>query len=531
MREVFARLIDPPAFRAWLRGLRAPQLRLALRLCLPAVVIGIVLRAVVLFHMPFAFVHNDTADLVETPEVLLTKAGLHIEGKKTFLVPFVYCVPALLHLPILGFLAVFQHLLGIANILLCGLLTFCWLRCWKWLIVPITILMALQPVLLWYEHAALAEIYAITGLLLVALCATLFARQPNRYSLGMLLAALLFMAGARPEGQLFALFSIVLVARVLWGKWREFGIGVSVVSAWTAFLFLITKTGQSGLLLFTSVVHLSPPTLWFSPGVAEATAPIAAEAARQWNATPPAPKLVPLRKDLQKQLIDWQVEQGIDNADARKRVNTLARRAGMEIALRNLTSMPTLAVEKFVIAHRELPALGFGDYAVEGQLDALTDDGGHAMESAPLLWHHPMESAEDARAFLVETYRPLPGNFADRLQEWWVSFSLCPLLPIVMPGSQVDRVPVGGLPWLYAAGLLGILCLAIRDREPLGFHQLWGAFLIAIFVLIMVTANIRARFRVIFEPFWILYAFALLDSLLILTNRLRPSRRPATPAQ
>ena len=100
-----------------------------------------------------------------------------------------------------------------------------------------------------------------------------------------------------------------------------------------------------------------------------------------------------------------------------------------------------------------------------------------------------------------------------------------------MPGSQVDRVPVGGLPWLYAAGLLGILCLAIRDREPLGFHQLWGAFLIAIFVLIMVTANIRARFRVIFEPFWILYAFALLDSLLILTNRLRPSRRPATPAQ
>lgn len=500
-----SRLIDPPALRAFLRRVDTPELRLGLRLCLPAALAAVLLRAWLLAHMPAAFVHNDTPTIVETADTLVTRGAWVLDGKKTFLAPLVACIPALLHVPVLPFLAVVQHLLGVLDVFLVGLLVLGWFRFWRWLIVPATLLIALNPVLLWYEHTALAETWAVTGVLLVALAGTAFAKIPCRYTFALLLGATLFMAGARPEGRLFALFALALVVRGFWGNLRALRIAVPVMLVWTAIIFALTRTSQSGLLLLTSVIHLSPPHLTLSPGVAEALAPLAAQARAEW-ARPNAPKLVPLRKAIEKRVVAFQT--GVPSRQAEKRVNSICSRASLEIALRNLPALPALAVRKFQIAHRELPSGDFDIYPLAGQFDALYGNGDDDknVRYARLFWGRPLSNEADARAFLQSEYRPLPG-----LSTWlraWIGAGASPLC----------------LPWLYTAAFLGLIALAARDR-PLGFHQLWGAFLLGLWLIIMVTANIRARFRVPFEPLWTLYALALLDSVLILGARWLPRRR------
>ncbi len=500
---------DAPRLRAFLAGARRPDFRLALRLCLPAALLGLVLRAWLLAHMPAAFVHNDTAAIVETAQRLLDHGTFSLDPKKTFLAPALACVPALFHLPVLPFFAVTQHLLGLVTIFLGGLLTFGWLRHWRAFIVPVTLALALNPALLWYEHAALAESLAIFALVAVAATATLFWHQPNRYSLALLLFAYLLLAGARPEGRLFGFFVLALVLRAWWGR-PPLRAAAALTTAWVLLVFALTRTGQAGLLLFTSVLHLTPPHLTASPGVAELVRPLV-PLAQEGMTDPNPPRLVPLRKSLQRTL----AEAGLDP-------NAAGQRAGLEILLREPLALPGLALRKFVVAHRELPGGTFNAYALDGQLDALTD--GDALPFAPLLWGQPLPDASAAHSFLLTAYRPLPGDALTRFLAGWQWLTTRPLLPLALPGSTVAGVPLPGLPWLYAAALAGLVALALRER-PLGFHQLWGAFLLGFFVLILVTANVRARFRILFEPFWILYALALLDSLWLLVARLRARLR------
>ena len=520
MRDWLSRLADPPAFRAFVRRVNTPDFRRALRLCLPAAIVAILLRMALLAFMPAAFVHNDTYTIVETASDLVTRGAFHIDAKKTFLVPVAYCLPALLRIPILPFAAAVQHLLGVLAVFLCGLLVFAWFRFWRWLIVPATLLLALDPVLLWYEHTALTEACAVFGVLLVALAATAFYRAPNRYTFALLLLATLFIAGARPEGRLFALFAVVLVARVLWGNWRPFRIAVAIALVWAAAIFALTRTGQSGLLLLTSVIHLAPQKLAASPDVAEKLADLSAQTRAAWAGSEP-PKLVPLRKEISRRIQSL--------SGSKDRVDSVCKRAGIEIALRNLAALPGLALQKFIIAHRELPSGDFTGYAIAGQLDALYgSDSNQNLKYSHLLWGREFADEADARVYLQSICQPIPADALTRWLQAFVTASLAPIAPLPLPGSAAKGVPIPGLPWLYTSALLGIIGLAMRrcasnkgDRRPLNFHQLWGAFLITLWLLIMVTANIRARFRVLFEPFVILYALALLDTLIILLSRFR----------
>lgn len=510
MNAWLTKLLAPAALkdlvhRVWTRDFRA-----ALLLCLPALVVGIALRVWLLAGMPAAFVHSDTPPLVRTAHMLLTQHALQIDGKKTFLAPLVYCIPALLHVPILPFAAAVQHLLGLLDVVACGLLTFAWFRFWRWLIVPATLAVALDPVLLWYEHAALTETWAVTGILLVALTGTAYWRAPSRHTLFLLLVATLFAAGARPEGCLLSLFTIALVARTLWGNWRKWSVAMTISALWAFALFAIVRTSQSGLLLLTSVLHLAPSHLIFSPGVAEAVGPEVLEARSNWARKNPN-QLTPLRKALEARLIAMQVSSGTDLRRARKRVNAIAGRAAVEIVSCNLPALPMLALRKFLLAHRE-PACGdFDRYPFMGQLRALYRhaDDLESQADAPLLWGVTLGNLEETRSFLRSAYHPLPW-----LSRYLRAFSAVCFAP--------DR-PIYGLPWLYICALLGLLAMAIRER-PLGYHQLWGGFLLLLWLVIMVTANIRARFRILFEPFWFLYALALLDSACILAARFLPHR-------
>ncbi len=487
-----------------------------LLLCLPAALVAVAFRAYLLAHYPSAFIHNDSASVLETADTLVSRGVFHVEGKNTPLLPAIYCIPALLGLPILPFAAVVQHLLGPALVFIIGFLCRAWLIAWKVWIVPVTLLIALHPVIIFYEHLALAETYALFFTTLVALLAWLFYRQPRPATFVIFLVGLLLVAVARPEGNLFVFFGVALVIRTFWGRWKRGFLYLGLTLAWSILVFVLTPTSQSGLLLHASVVHLSPSSLALSPGLAEALRPIADASAKNWR-EPEVPNLTKTRKSLQEAIIRFQVTRGVDPARAEDLAEPLAKRAALEIVMRNALNIPSLALRKFVLGHHEPLTLGFNEFAVDGQLDMLFEQGEplRGILYAPLAWGREIHDRQEASEFFASTNHAIAFDWIQKYREVWSAAALLPLLPLRLPGAEPDSIPIQGIPWLYAFAALGLISLAIRPPQPFNFHFVFGLFLVGFFVAIMVTANVRARFRFVFEPFWILYATAFLDSMVV----------------
>ena len=519
---LWRRVVNPLAFEKFMEERWIRDFREALLFCLPGVAVGTVLRLWLLFYMPAAFVHTDTSQILVTPEHLLASGHFDINPKKTFLTPLVYSIPALLHIPILYFSSVVQHLFGVLLIVLVGLLSYAWFSWWRLLIIPLTIVTAINPVLLWYEHTAVPESLAVFGAVAVALTGTLYWKQPNRYTLALLFLALLIVAGARPEGRLFSLFAIALVARRLWGDWPRFRIGVGLTSVFAFVIFVITRTGQSGILLYASLIQWSPDHLLSAPGLAERMRPIQEEAIVMWEQKS-RPKHVRLRREMAPAIAQFLQEQGVHGNAYKSQVNAISKRAGIEIAVRNFWRLPGFALEKFVIGHFELPARDFSDYPLSGQWMVLKDkDWQKNLEKhSRVLWGATFSSPDEARTFLASRYDVFAGIILTPFLHSFVNAQLYPIVPIELPGSDVLGVQLKGLPWLYTCAVLGALCLVLRERPAFGFQFLLILFLVALFIVLMVTANIRARFRMPFEAFWYLYAFALLDSALALMQKVR----------
>ena len=138
----------PDSLSGFLRSLWTPDLRLALLLCMPAVVVALGLRLWLTYHMPYGFVHGDTAQQVVTGLKLVEQGIFEIDQKKTFLTPLLYSLPALADIPVLYFSAALQHFFGVLLVVIIGLLTKAWLPAWRLWIIPLTLLIAIDPILL-----------------------------------------------------------------------------------------------------------------------------------------------------------------------------------------------------------------------------------------------------------------------------------------------------------------------------------------------------------------------------------------------
>jgi hypothetical protein len=463
--------------------------------------------------MPYGFVHGDTAQQAITGLRLVEQGSFHIDQKKTFLTPLLYSLPALAHIPVLYFSAALQHFFGVLLVVVVGLLTKAWLTAWRLWIVPLTLLIAINPILLWYEHVALPESLMVFGTVAVALAGTLFYRHPNRYALTLLFLAALFVAGARPEGRYLALFALALVIRRLWGDWRKLRLYAGIFAVSVLAIFLVTRTSQSGILLYASLLHLSPAHLATAPDLAEVMQPFQARAIQGENRTV---MHIRLRKDMAAAMTSHLESQGDSGRALKDRISSTFQRAGIEIAIRNLWRLPGLAIEKFFIGHRERPALGFGDYVVAGQTRALyvVNGGKQALEFSRLLWGVPLATSDEARPFFEANYDKAAGNNLTTFLDWFVAAEAYTMIPMELPGARLR-----GIPLLYICALLGAFCLILRERPAFGLQLIWFLTLCAIFLVVMVTGNVRARYRIIFEPFWFIYLFAFFDTLVAIFRR------------
>jgi hypothetical protein len=136
---------------------RYPALREALLWALPALCLALIVRGLFLSYSPFAYWGSDSRSYYEFTHKLFDFHAISLNEKRRFLYPILLALIELLPGSILRALAALQHAFGVITLVPLAYIIRKTFVHWRWLIVPVTLLYATFPIVLWYEHELLAE--------------------------------------------------------------------------------------------------------------------------------------------------------------------------------------------------------------------------------------------------------------------------------------------------------------------------------------------------------------------------------------
>ena len=505
-----------PLIQRWRRRLADRRLHEFLWYCVPGVVVAVLVRAWLTAALPYGVFHFDTPDFLQTPYDLLHGHRLTLHNKKTFLTPLLYTLPFILHIPALIAIPVGQHLLGTLLVLMAGALARLWFTFWRVLIVPLTVLLALNPSLLWFEHTLLAETDYVFCVVWAALAGTLFVRRPGWESLGFLLAALFFTAGARPEGRLFLAFGVLLVAWVYRRAWRvEIG-KLATVAVCCAATLLATRTAQAGILLYTSILHLAPDQSQVAPDLMPCLRPLR-DRLRRERARRMSNDVVRIEKRLSEKIIECyaplhpELNLGEPAKYNAKNLNKLCLRLALETARQNPLALPRIVGNRFLARIEDDSGGEFTNHELQTrQYRALKRGMGRNDVLGVRLAAVPLASEDDITSFVYGHYDEQRVSWYNRWEHLWMETIGYLHLPDLTYSADYQ---LPGLPVFYVLALLGaVAALGVPGR----FQTLHWAFLpvlAGVWFTVTLTGAIMPRYRFVLEPFWWLYFFALADAV------------------
>jgi hypothetical protein len=494
---------------------RDPRVREVVLWCLPALVIAAGLRVAISAAMPYAYFHDDAPDFLTTPDRLIHEHKWELHEKKTFLVPILFTAPFALPWPALISIPIAQHLMGMGMILIIGALCRWWMLEWKVFILPLTVLAAVNPFFLWYEHTLMAETTFVFCTLLVALAGTLYVEKQSFGRLIFLCAALILESGARPEGKLlfgFGLFLLILVhRRNLRVEWRR----LAILAAIALLTHLATKTSQAGLLLYTSVARLTPRELNSAPGFDPYIAPIRADLQRRWEERPQFPR-VRDRKAIAEAVERYLKEEAVHAKFKRQKdVNKFCMKLARETCLKNLRHLPGLALTKFRLVVTESPAGRFDEAMLfDKQRSAFADSLQRTLRLSEGLTGVAFKDETELHRWIDTHYGVVP--WFNHLTDRWLAVVNAARLPDARyPHPEIPSLPIfyHGIPLYFVVAAIGLVVAMLRIGQLQTFHVAWGLTMLGFFFVIMLTANVRPRFRIVFEPFWFIYIALLLDTM------------------
>ena len=136
---------------------RHPLIRDALVWAIPAMIFGAVLRIVLISYLPYAYWGADSRSYYSFAHKLITEGYISLDEKRRFLYPILMVPVSLLPGSPLRWLAVLQHALGVITLVPLAYIVRKTLVHWRLWIVPVTLLFAGLPVIVWYEHELLGE--------------------------------------------------------------------------------------------------------------------------------------------------------------------------------------------------------------------------------------------------------------------------------------------------------------------------------------------------------------------------------------
>lgn len=136
---------------------RHPLVRDALVWAVPALIFGAVLRLMLLSYSPLAYWGSDSRSYFGFAHGVLSDFSISLSEKRRFIYPLFLLPVSVLPGSPLRWLAWIQAVLGLATIVPLAYAARKTFFAWKLWIVPVTVLYAGMPLLIWYEHEMLAE--------------------------------------------------------------------------------------------------------------------------------------------------------------------------------------------------------------------------------------------------------------------------------------------------------------------------------------------------------------------------------------
>jgi hypothetical protein len=538
----------------WRERLADRRLHEFLWFCVPGVLVGLALRVWLTAAMPYGYYHPDTHDFLVTPHVLRTEGRLTVHNKTTFLTPLAYTVPFVLKTRALVAIPLGQHLRGLLLVLMAGALCRLWFTRWRWWIIPLTALMAMQPAMLFWEHTLMSESGFVFCAVWLALAGTLFARWQNWETFGFLLAAMCLVAGARPEGAILTGAGALLTLLVCWGQWRQERVKIFCAFALWGVMLSTMQTSHSGLLLYSSLVHLTPDDPRSVPGLGPYIRPLRDEMLQRREQAV-SNDVVRTGKRIAKVLMAYakdhpDVDLGIkrkkrsDGADdgmndlerALKngpRMSLVCRRLAREAALKHPFALPGIAARKFLAKITGDSGGQFEDYIFhKKQAFSLMGEPKITAALGRDLAGVPLETPEQAEAFVNAHYDMSKVEWFNQLNARWQRavnhFHLPPI-----DYSPTYKLP--GLPVIYLLAICGAAVSLVRPGAARRFHWAFVPTLLGMWFVVAVAAAVIPRHRFILEPFWLLYFFAFWDFVVwmgvLAARKLRRQKVPAMPTQ
>jgi hypothetical protein len=512
--------------------------RQVLRWCIPALLVGVALRVALTIRMPWGYVQYDSAEYLETPYHLLRNWSFFVDGKRGFLVPVLFTIPFLLHIPALIAIPLGQHLLGLAATAMSGALTRLWFRFWRWFIVPVTLFVAANPMMLWYEQTIMGESEYLFALVFLALAGTLWVRRQSRARFALLLAALVCAAGARPEGRLFFAFGLLLAALVLWGQWRRLAKCAATMLLMALAGALVVRQSTAPQLLYASLIQLAPDKSRFSPGIEPYIIPLRDKVRAQFDGDPL--QLVKVSKEVRDAIEPYLRARAKNDRAYRKLLNSTLRNLCLDAIFAHPGQAIEIPFDKFQTAVDSWSAYQFSEHALHtSQAEAwlaTKDKSMYAALAKGLTGRSLDETA--LRDFIQTHYRPESVAWLGSLQTawnralvWWRTADR-PARHARWVHDFAGGVPGGlnvmpGLPWFYPLALLGMLAAMLWPDPARRVHLAWAPVMLAVWYAATFVGVTNARYRFAYEPFCFLYVALLAD---LVARIWAKSPRPSPPA-
>ena len=505
------------------RLLASPTFRQVLLYSAPALLVALTLRIVLTLSMPYGYVQYDTAEYLSTPFRLLKSGAFFVDGKRGFLVPILFTIPFLLHIPALIVIPLFQHLLGLAATFISGALTRFWFRSWRWFMLPVTLFVAVNPSMLWYEQTIMGESEFIFALIFLTLAATLWSLRPSRTRFVLLLFALICTAGARPEGKLFFAFGLLLVVLVLWRQWRPLGKCAGAMLAIALIWSLIVRQSTAPQLLYASLIQLTPDHSRLLPGVEPYIVPLRDQVRSESSGDPQ--QLVKVSKRVRDAIDPFLWLTARDSHTYYKELNRTLRDLCLDAIIAHPFQAMAIPFAKFRVAADSWSAYQFSEPALH-RIQAYTYQSDKWMYEVlgKGLTGSPLDDAA-MRGFVTTRY--IPGNVAwlGTLQTTWNNAMIWWRTPD--RPARHDRwvhdfaggVPGGlqvmpGLPWFYPIALLGMLAAMLWPDPSRRMHRAWVPVMLAVWYAATFVGVTNARYRFAYEPFCFIYLCLLADCLM-----------------
>ncbi len=490
-----------------------------LRWCVPGLIAGLALRVWMAWAMPFAYMQHDSFRLVVTGAEWLTAADRDAFGENVpFLIPALYRLALAGPLPGLVTIQLVQHTLGLIQIALAGALVRLWLPRWKWWIVPVTLVFAIHPSFLWFEHTVMLETIYVFAVICLALAGTWLLQRPSLAAARACCAATAFVAFTRPEGKLFVAFGAVALAVTFWKNWRQLAAAAGMFAITLAGISYGTVSGECGVLLYSSVLHLSPEVSRHYPEVSPCVTKLRREAI---EAATRGPAFVsrPQRRELDEVLTRYVQEHpgaGGEGSDD-ERMNRIAKALAYETCLSAPFSLPGLALDKFRDSSDDLAHGKFTEsWLHDRQISRLHANWRYVQLLDRDLYGRNLATLDEVAALVKAEFPPARMNWFCELHEEWRDLYKARF----RDRKYADR-ELHGLSLFYLLTIAGWIAAVMRPLPARRFHACWIAMLAGLWFIVMLTANERARFRMGFEPFLFLYPFVAFDGVVALVQQVR----------